>query len=69
VLDFAGPDHAMRIASVHPGVDVEQVEAATGFPLVVPDDVPVTREPTDEELKLLREVLDPKGIRDKEVPS
>ena len=68
VLDFAGPDHAMRIASVHPGVSVEQVQAETGFPLAVDADVPTTREPTDEELKLLREVLDPKGIREKEVP-
>jgi acyl CoA:acetate/3-ketoacid CoA transferase beta subunit len=69
VLDFDGPDHVMRIASVHPGVTVEQVHAETGFPLAVPDDVPTTREPTDEELKLLREVLDPKGIREKEVPN
>jgi len=68
VLDFDTPDHAMRIASVHPGVTVEQVQEQTGFPLVVPDDVPNTREPTDEELKLLREVLDPKDIRGKEVP-
>jgi acyl CoA:acetate/3-ketoacid CoA transferase beta subunit len=68
VLDFAGPVHAMRIASVHPGVTTEQVQDETGFPLVVDGDVPVTREPTDEELKLLREVLDPKGVRDKEVP-
>lgn len=69
VLDFATPDHTMRLASVHPGVTVEQVQAETGFPLAVPDDVPTTREPSDEELKLLREVLDPKGAREKEVPS
>jgi acyl CoA:acetate/3-ketoacid CoA transferase beta subunit len=69
VLDFDTPDHAMRIASVHPGVTVDEVQAETGFPLVVPVDVPTTREPTDEELKLLREVLDPKGVREKEVPS
>jgi acyl CoA:acetate/3-ketoacid CoA transferase beta subunit len=69
VLDFATPERTMRIASVHPGVPVEQVCAATGFRLVVPDDVPTSREPTDEELKLLREVLDPKGLRDKEVPA
>jgi acyl CoA:acetate/3-ketoacid CoA transferase beta subunit len=69
VLDFDTPGHAMRLRSVHPGVTVEQLQAETGFPLVVPDDVPATREPTDEELKLLREVLDPKGIREKEVPS
>lgn len=68
VLDFATDDHAMRIASVHPGVTVEEVQQATGFPLVVPSDVPTTREPTDEELTLLREVLDPKDIRSKEVP-
>jgi acyl CoA:acetate/3-ketoacid CoA transferase beta subunit len=67
VLDFATDDHAMRIASVHPGVTVDEVQAQTGFPLVVPDDVATTREPTDEELKLLREVLDPKDIRSKEV--
>ena len=69
VLDFETPDHAMRIASVHPGVSPEQVQAETGFPLVVLADVPVTREPTDVELKLLREVLDPTGIREKEVPN
>ena len=69
VLDFAGPDHAMRIASLHPGVTVEQVQAETGFALVVPDEVATTREPTGEELKLLREVLDPKGAREKEVPA
>jgi acyl CoA:acetate/3-ketoacid CoA transferase beta subunit len=68
VLDFAAPDHTMRIVSVHPGVTVDRVQAETGFPLVA-DEVAVTREPTDEELKLLREVLDPKGIRDREVPA
>jgi len=34
VLDFGGPAHAMRLRAVHPGVTVEQVEAATSFPLV-----------------------------------
>jgi acyl CoA:acetate/3-ketoacid CoA transferase beta subunit len=68
VLDFATPDHAMRIASIHPGVTIDQVQAETGFPLVAAD-VRTTREPTDEELKLLREVLDPKGYREKEVPN
>jgi acyl CoA:acetate/3-ketoacid CoA transferase beta subunit len=69
VLDFATPDHAMRIASVHPGVTVDEVRAETGFPLVVPDDVVTTRLPTEEELRLLRGVLDPRGVREKEVPS
>lgn len=69
VLDFATPDHTMRIASLHPGVTVDEVQSETGFPLIVPDDVATTRSPTEVELRLLRDVLDPKGIREKEVPS
>jgi acyl CoA:acetate/3-ketoacid CoA transferase beta subunit len=67
VFDFATADHTMRLASVHPGVTVEEVVAATGFALVVPDEVPETRDPTPEELDLLRTVLDPRGLRDREV--
>ena len=67
VLDFATPDHAMRVRSVHPGVAVEDVIEATSFPLVVPDDLDETRLPTDEELRLVREVLDPTGLRRSEV--
>ena len=67
VFDFATPDHVMRLASVHPGVTVDEVVEATGFALVVPDDVPDTRDPTPEELHLLRTVLDPRGARDREV--
>jgi hypothetical protein len=57
----------MRLVSVHPGVGVEQVQAASGFDLVVEGDVPETRQPTDEELRLIREVLDPKALRYREV--
>jgi acyl CoA:acetate/3-ketoacid CoA transferase beta subunit len=67
VLDFATPDHAMRLRSVHPGVSVDEVRAATGFELVVQGDVPETRLPEAEELELLREVLDPESRRDGEV--
>jgi acyl CoA:acetate/3-ketoacid CoA transferase beta subunit len=67
VFDFATPDHSMRLVSVHPGVTVEQVREATGFELVVPDEVPYTREPTARELELIREVIDPQGSRSREV--
>lgn len=65
VLDFGGVRGAMRLVSVHPGVTVDEVEAATSFPLAV-EDVATTREPTDEELALL-EYLDPARARDREV--
>jgi acyl CoA:acetate/3-ketoacid CoA transferase beta subunit len=67
VMDFETPEHSMRLRSVHPGVTVDEVVAATGFELVVPDDVPETRLPTGEELHLIREVLDPDGLREAEV--
>jgi acyl CoA:acetate/3-ketoacid CoA transferase beta subunit len=70
VLDFDGQDGTLRLVSVHPGVTPEQVAAATGFPLSRPstaDAVPFTRDPTAEELRLIRDVLDPRGARDREV--
>jgi len=67
VFDFDTPDHVMRLRSVHPGVTVEEIEQATGFDLVVPSDVPATRMPTPEEMDLIRTVLDPRGLREREV--
>ncbi len=67
VFDFATPDRSMRLASVHPGVDVERVREATGFALALDGAVPETRLPTDEELRLIRELLDPEGLREAEV--
>ena len=71
VLDVSGPDDTVRLASVHPGVTVEEVQVATGFELALPDggEVPTTREPSNDELRIIREVLDPKGLRFKEVPA
>jgi acyl CoA:acetate/3-ketoacid CoA transferase beta subunit len=69
VLDFETPDRTMRLRSVHPGVSVDEVVAKTGFALVVPDSVPTTRLPTADELRLIREVLDPAGTRHQEVPA
>ncbi|KFG05164.1 MULTISPECIES: CoA-transferase subunit beta [Streptomyces] len=67
VFDFATPDRTMRLVSLHPGVTVERVEEATGFALTVPDEVPYTRDPTGEELRLIREVIDPGNTRAREV--
>ena len=67
VLDFATLDRSMRLRSVHPGVSVDEVVAATGFPLAVPSPAPETRSPTAAEISLLRERLDPEGLREKDV--
>jgi len=67
-FDFETDDHRMRVRTLHPGVTVEMVQEATGFPLVVPEPVATTRAPTAEELALLGDVLDPAGQREREVP-
>ncbi|MFC5950444.1 CoA-transferase subunit beta [Pseudonocardia lutea] len=67
VLDY-DPAGLLRLRSVHPGVTVDQVQEATGFELVLTGEVPTTREPDAEELRIIREVLDPRGARDREVP-
>ena len=62
VMDFGGPDHQVRLVSLHPGVTAEQVQAATGFPVHVPAQVPTTADPTPEQLALLAQ-LDPHNLR------
>jgi acyl CoA:acetate/3-ketoacid CoA transferase beta subunit len=70
VLDLRGPDDTLRLLSVHPGVTLDEVREATGCDVHVDADgaVQETRLPTAEELVLIHEVLDPKGIRFREVP-
>nr|WP_271210545.1 cholesterol ring-cleaving hydrolase subunit IpdB [Rhodococcus wratislaviensis]GLK35918.1 putative CoA-transferase beta subunit [Rhodococcus wratislaviensis] len=67
VFDFGGPDHTFRALSLHPGVTTDQVAENTSFEVAGLADAGVTREPTDEELRLIREVLDPRSLRDREV--
>jgi glutaconate CoA-transferase subunit B len=62
VMDFAGPEHAIRVISLHPGVSFEAVQEATGFPLLRADDVAETPEPGPAELAIIAR-LDPHGMR------
>jgi len=69
VFDFATPDRSMRLVSVHPGVAVDEVVAQTGFALAIEGRVPETRVPGQDELRLVRERIDPKGLVNREVPA
>lgn len=62
VLDFGGPEHQVRLVSLHPGVSVEQVQENTGFTIHIPDSVPVTAAPTAEQLAIIAE-MDPHNQR------
>ena len=69
VFDFGGEGHTMRALSLHPGVTAAEVAENTSFEVAGLDSAAVTREPTAEELRIIREVLDPKSLRDREIPA
>lgn len=60
-FDFA--NGTLRLTSLHPGVTLARVQAKTGFTFEVARDLHETPPPSAEELRLLREELDPLGIR------
>ncbi|MGN6161897.1 MAG: CoA-transferase subunit beta [Marmoricola sp.] len=69
VFDVKGPDDTVRLLSMHPGVTLEEIQEASAFPIHVDGEPAVTREPTMSELMIIREVLDPKRLREREVPN
>nr|WP_216621427.1 ketoacid CoA transferase [Cupriavidus necator] len=64
VMDFGGPEHAIRVRSLHPGMSLDQVQAATGFALAnaPAEALPETAAPTPAELRLIAQ-LDPHNLR------
>lgn len=60
---FDFEDGRLRLTSLHPGATLAQVKAKTGFPVAVAPDCGPTPPPTPEEVRLLREEIDPLGVR------
>ncbi|MGD2040010.1 MAG: CoA-transferase [Anaerolineae bacterium] len=61
IFRFAQDTGEMYLATVHPGVTVEEVQEEVSWPLQVAQDLTVTPPPTPEELRLIRKELDPGG--------
>lgn len=55
-------DGEMYLKSIHPGVEFEEVKEKTGWDLKIGENLEITDEPTKEELRMLREELDPNRI-------
>jgi glutaconate CoA-transferase subunit B len=62
VMGFDQKTKEMTLISTHPGVTTQQVMENTGFKLIVAGKVTTTEPPTQEEVKILREEIDPAGI-------
>lgn len=52
----------MRLESLHAGASIDEVKATIGWDIAVADDLDATPPPTDDELRLIREELDPGGV-------
>jgi len=66
VMDFGGPEHQIRLVSLHPGITAEQVQASTGYPVYIPDEVPTTAAPTRAQLDIIA-ALDPHHQRAQQI--
>ena len=66
-LTFDNETRRMKIGTIHPGIDLETVKKSTGFELIIPKDLKETKPPTEKEINLLREKVDPLEIRKLEV--
>jgi len=60
-FDFDPTSKRIRLMSVHPGFSVDDIKENVMFDLMVPDDVPITKEPSQEQIDIMHR-LDPKGI-------
>ncbi len=62
VYDFEEHSKRMRLKSLHPGVDIETVREASCFEIDTSPEVTTSPTPSETELRLLREEIDPNGI-------
>jgi glutaconate CoA-transferase subunit B len=62
IFDFDKESGEMRVKYIHPGITAKEVQDATGFQLPNVSETPATPEPTEEELDILRNVVDPRGM-------
>ncbi|MEM2446415.1 MAG: CoA-transferase [Candidatus Bathyarchaeia archaeon] len=62
LLGFDEETKRMKLLATHPGITVQDVIENTGFELIIPDKVEQTEPPTEEELRVLREEVDPTGL-------
>lgn len=59
ILNFENEERRMQLESLHPGVTLEEVLDNMGFRPVIPEVIKTTEEPTEEQVKVIREVIDP----------
>jgi len=62
IFGFHPETKQMMLLSIHPGIKLEDVLSTIGFRPFIPQEVPVTEPPTAEQLRLIREEIDPERM-------
>lgn len=62
LFTFDGPGSSMSVLSLNPGINAEHVRENTGFDVAGLDHTPITADPTEEELRILRTSVDPNNV-------
>jgi glutaconate CoA-transferase subunit B len=62
IFGFHPETKQMMVISIHPGNTIEDVVGTMGFAPVVPKKVPFTEPPEKEQLRIIREVIDPRKM-------
>ena len=62
IFGFHPETKKMMLVSIHPGNKLDDVLSTMGFSPLIPQDVPFTEPPTSEQLRLIREAIDPEGM-------
>jgi glutaconate CoA-transferase subunit B len=62
ILNFDNPEREMQLSELYPGVTVEDVQAEVGWPLRLAATIGETAPPTAEEIRLIRDEVDPQGM-------
>jgi glutaconate CoA-transferase subunit B len=62
ILNFDNPEREMQLSELYPGVTAKEVQAEVGWPLCLAATIGETAAPTTEELRLIRDEVDPKGM-------
>jgi glutaconate CoA-transferase subunit B len=62
ILNFANPEREMQLSALYPGITVKDVQAEVGWPVRLAEAVQEIAAPTTEELRLIREEVDPHAM-------
>jgi glutaconate CoA-transferase subunit B len=62
VLNFDNPEREMQLIELYPGVTLEDVQAEVAWPLRLAATIGKTAPPTTEEIRLIRDEVDPQGM-------